>query len=404
MTTTPATSSWRAQRDTGRRDAAAEKPALDTLTLSRKEGFRAAADAVPRCQPEQLSITQLEKLTEGDRRRYDRQRSVWHANLPTIETAQLLELHEQLGLIVASNQQDGEKAKGAIAIEGAAGIGKSVAVLDFAKEFHRDTIAEFGEYTEQGNERWPVCRVGMTGDTGMKDFNRAMLGFFNHAGINRGTAVDFANRALDCVLSCETKLLIVDDLHFLKQRTTSVQISNQFKYISNEFPLTIVFIGIGLRQRGLYSDGTYANGILGQSGRRITPITFREFSVNDDERRNEWRQLLLAIEKRIVLARKQRGMLVDLSDYLWERSTGRIGPLTTLINRGCQRAVRTGTEFIDHELLERVPLDAASESRRTEIRTAIEQNRMTTRPTRRRRSRPSGSPGSRATRRAAAQP
>ena len=97
-------------------------------------------------------------------------------------------------------------------------------------------------------------------------------------------------------------------------------------------------------------------------------------------------------------------MLVDLSDYLWERTTGRIGPLTTLINRGCQRAVRTGMEFIDHKLLERVPLDAASENRRTEIRTAIEQNRMTTRPTRRRQSRPSGSPRSSATQTATAQP
>lgn len=404
MTTRPASTRRRARATKSQGDPAATKPALDSLTLSRKEGFRAAAEAQPRNQPEQLSRTQLEELSEADRRRYDRQRSIWHANLPTIKTAQLLELHEQLGDIVASNQQDGEKAKGAVAIEGAAGIGKSVAALDFVKQFHRDTIAECGEFTEDGNERWPVCRVGMTGDTGMKDFNRAMLGFFNHAGINRGTAVDFANRALDCVLSCETRLLIVDDLHFLKQRTTSVQISNQFKYISNEFPLTIIFIGIGLRHRGLYSDGTYADGILGQSGRRITPITFREFSVNDDECRKEWRQLLLSIEKRVVLARKQRGMLVDLSDYLWERTTGRIGPLTTLINRGCQRAVRTGTKFIDQKLLERVPLDAASDSRRTEIRTAIEQNRMTTRLTRRKQSRPSESPHSSATQRAAAQP
>lgn len=384
MTTTPATTSRRDRATPTQGDPATTRPALDSLTLSRKEGFRAAAEAPPRAQPEQMSLSQLAELTDRDRRRYDRQRSIWHANLPTIETAQLLELHDQLGDIVESNQQDGEKAKGAIAVEGAAGIGKSIAVMDYAKRYHRDTITELGEYTDDGNERWPVCRVGMTGDTGMKDFNRALLGFFNHAGITRGTAVDFANRALDCVLSCQTRLLIVDDLHFLKQRITSVQISNQFKYISNEFPLTIVFIGIGLRQRGLYSDGTYADGILGQSGRRITPITFREFSIHDDEHRMEWRQLLLAIEKRIVLARKHRGMLIDLSDYLWERSTGRIGPLTTLINRGCQRAVRTGTEFIDHELLDRIPLDAASESRRTEIRTAIAQNRLTTRPARRR--------------------
>ena len=82
------------------------------------------------------------------------------------------------------------------------------------------------------------------------------------------------------MLSCETKLLVVDELHFLKQRTTSVQISNQFKYISNEFPLTIIGIGIGLRQRGLYSDGVYADGILGQSGRRTTPLHLREFAAH----------------------------------------------------------------------------------------------------------------------------
>ena len=88
----------------------------------------------------------------------------------------------------------------------------------------------------------------------------------------------------------------MDDIHFLKQRTTSVEISNQFKYISNEFPLTIVFIGIDLRQRGFYSDGGCFEGILGQSGRRITPLKLRDFSL-DEAHRHEWRQLLLAIER-----------------------------------------------------------------------------------------------------------
>jgi hypothetical protein len=159
----------------------------------------------------------------------------------------------------------------------------------------------------------------------------------------------------------------VDELHFLKQRTTSVEISNQFKYISNEFPVTIIFIGIGLRQRGLYSDGTYADGILGQSGRRITALPMREFAIDTTAHRHEWRQLLLAIERRLVLSRTHQGMLVDLSGYLFERSSGRIGPLTTLINRACQRAVRTGVERIDRELLDKVRTDAASEQQRPEM-------------------------------------
>lgn len=349
----------------------AKKVTLDNLTLSRKEGFRAVVESPPRQQPPTLTMRELDGLDPGQRRVYNRQRSIWHANFRTIKTPQLLELNEDVADIVESNQHDGDKAKGAIGIEAPAGVGKTSALLDFAGQFHRETIDEYGSFTEAGDERWPVCRVGMTGNTGLRDFNRAMLAFYNHPGTRSGTAADFANRALDCVLSCETKLLIVDDLHFLKQRTTSVEISNQFKYISNEFPLTIIFIGIGLKQRGLYSDGDYADGILGQSGRRITPLVMRSFDIDTAEHRKEWRHLLITLEKRIVLANKERGMLTKYWDLLFERTSGRIGPLTTLINRACHRAVRTGTEYLDEQALRRVPMDAASEQQRPDMQEKV---------------------------------
>ena len=50
------------------------------------------------------------------------------------------ELLEQLSDIVESNQQDGDKPKGAVAIEGPGGVGKSSAILAYAKDFHLDTI------------------------------------------------------------------------------------------------------------------------------------------------------------------------------------------------------------------------------------------------------------------------
>jgi hypothetical protein len=244
----------------------------------------------------------------------------------------------------------------------------------------------------------------MTGNTGMKEFNRGLLGFYNHAGTKRGTAAQFADRALDCVLSCETKLLIVDDLHFLRLRTTSTEISNQFKYISNEFPLTIIFVGIGLRARGLFSDGTSSadngpirlqskprhvtgseEGILGQTGRRTTALTMRGFSIDDDCHRLEWRKLLLSIERQLVLAEKHTGMLADeLSDYLYARSSGRIGSLTTLIARGCQRASRSGHEKLDAELLDTVPNDAASEATRADLQIGLDAHRLISKPTARR--------------------
>ncbi len=101
-----------------------------------------------------------------------------------------------------------------------------------------------------------------------------------------------------------------------------------------------------------------------------------------DAHRHEWRQLLLAIEQRLVLAHKHRGMLMGLSDILFERSTGRIGSLTTLVSRVCQRAVRTGAEYIDPELLAQIPGDAAAEQQRAEARVVVAASRKAARPKR----------------------
>jgi hypothetical protein len=87
------------------------QPRLDNLTVSRKEGFRAFAEAPIRHQPENLTVAQLAALGDRARRDYNHRRSIWHANLPLIKTTQVAELLEQLSDIVDSNQQDGDKPK-----------------------------------------------------------------------------------------------------------------------------------------------------------------------------------------------------------------------------------------------------------------------------------------------------
>lgn len=359
-------------------------PRLDNLTLARKEGWRQFVDAPRRQAPERLSRKQIRALGDRARMEYERARRVWHANLGPIRTPQLATLHEDLWDIVDSNAQDGDKTKGAVAIDAFPGLGKTTAVLAFAREFHRREISEGGEYTAAGHERLPVCRVGLTGNTGMKDFNRALLEFFGHPGTKSGTTAQFAHRALDCALSCESRLLVVDDLHFLRwNQTNGVEVSNHFKYIANEFLVTLVFVGVGLHQRGLFSEGSsYADAILAQTGRRTTRLGMDPFLVTTARGRRQWRNLLLAVEQRLVLANTFPGMLAEeLSDYLFARSTGHIGSLMTLVNRGCQRAVRTGVEKLDRDLLDRVPTDAAAEAARRELDAALESRRITTRTT-----------------------
>ncbi len=364
----------------------ASPPQPANLALSRKEDFKAFADGPRRTQPEALTRAQLAALGSGAKAEHDRLRREWHANLGPLKTPQLSELHEDLWDIVDSNLQDGDKAKGAVAVDAFPGLGKTTSVLAFAREFHRREIAEKGEFTDQGHERLPVCRVGLTGNTGMKDLNRAMLEFFGHPGRHRGTTAQLGQRALDCMLSCEVRLLALDDLHFLKwRRTNGVEVSNHLKWIANEFPVTLLMIGVGLADKGLFSEGgTTGDAVMAQTGRRTTRLGMRPFTIENEKGRREWRQMLLALEQRLALAGKYPGMLAeDLSDYLFARSTGHIGSLMTLINRGCQRAVRSGEEVLSRDLLDGVKNDEASEQARKELEAALERRRLTSKPRKR---------------------
>lgn len=133
-------------------------------------------------------------------------------------------------------------------------------------------------------------------------------------------------------------------------------------------------IGVGLADKGLFSEGdARRDAALAQTGRRTTRLGVRPFTIESEPGRREWRQMLLALEQRVALADKQPGMLADeLSDYLFARSTGHIGSLMTLINRGCQRAVRSGAEHLDRDLLDGVKNDEASEAARKEMEAALE--------------------------------
>ncbi|MFJ5179764.1 hypothetical protein ACIP68_38705 [Streptomyces griseoviridis] len=121
---------------------------LDHLTLSRKEGFDRFANAPRRVRPELLSRRQLKKLGDEALTEYNRARRKWHANLGPLDTPQTQALHEDLWDIFDSNDQDGDKVKGGIALDAFPGLGKTTAVLAFARKLHRRIIKEEGKYTD----------------------------------------------------------------------------------------------------------------------------------------------------------------------------------------------------------------------------------------------------------------
>jgi hypothetical protein len=347
---------------------------MQNASIGTKEGWSSIVHAAPRTPPNRLTPRQLTALSAAEKKRYDMQRRDWHANMGVLRTPQFQELQDGLWNILDSNVQDGDRVKGAIAVEGSAGLGKSTAVEQFAKDFHLREICDHGAMTDAGHERWPVCRVTLSGHPTMRDLNLSLLHFFAHPGVRRGNAADFARRALDTFLACDTRLLIVDDVHFLNLRAADgVKVSNHLKFIANEFPVTIILVGIGLTAAGLFSEGGFErDSTVAQTGRRTTKFTVERFEVKSADGRKQWRAVLHSIEKRVVLTQHEDGTLPgDLRDYLYERSQGHIGSLMTLVNRATSLAIRSGAEALTTEVFEKTTTDVAAEAARKQQEAAL---------------------------------
>lgn len=352
-------------------------------SLSTYEGWKEFAERAPRARPEVLTREQLAALSFEERAAYDHARRVWHANILLV-TRQVRGIHEQLADIVDSNLQDSDRVKSAAAIDAPPTLGKSTIVNSFGREFHRQRLAERGEYLDADEDvmHLPVCHITVPGRLTIKGLHMMILGFYAHpatAGILHRNMVgrDLARAAADCIERHDTRLVIIDDLHFLQMRTRDgVEVSNQLKWLANEYNATFLFAGVALRESGLVGEGrTGKEAAMAQTFRRWTVLGLDNNTLAHQKGRDEWTNLLGNIEDALVLTDARRGMLLDLSLYLFARTSGNIGSLMDLIRRGASRAIRTGREHLDRELLDEIRIDEGAETARLEEEARLEKQR-----------------------------
>jgi len=351
-------------------------------TLSRKEGWRRWADAAARVRPESLTARQIGRLGADAKADYDDARHDWHANFGTIKTSQLAAIHDELDQIVATNRQDPDRIRGAAVIDALPGLGKTTIANTFARDFDRTQRRRHGDLTDEGHERLPVFRVGLTSRTTLRTLNRMICEFYGHPGTDRANSAQLASFAVDCVLSCHTRIGIIDDLHFIDpHRRDGIEVSNHLKWLANELPVTFIYAGVGLAERRLFAEGlTGDNAVMAQTARRWTRLELPPFAVADNASRRQWRSLLKATERQLVLAKAHPGMLSDIGDYLFARSSGHIGSFITLITRGCYKAIRTGAEALTEKLLDSIRIDEASEAARHQLQAGFAAGWLSTRP------------------------
>lgn len=350
-------------------------------SLSRKEGWRRWVDTPARQRPESLTPCQMSKLSPDAREDYDEARQDWHANFGILRTPQLSAIHDELDQIVATNRQDPDRVRGSAVLDAMPGLGKTTIANVFARDYDRAQRRRLGEVTDEGHERLPVFRVGLTSRTTLRTLNRMICEFYGHPGTDRANAAQLATFAVDCVLSCQTRIGIVDDLHFIDMsRRDGLEVSNHLKWLANELPVTFIYAGVGLAERRLFAEGLHGDSlVLAQTARRWTRLELPPFVVTADTGRRHWVSLLKATERQLVLASAHPGMLTGIADYLFARTTGHIGSFITLITRGCYKAIRHGEERLSLALLDTIRIDEASETARHQLQAAFKSGTLTTR-------------------------
>jgi AAA domain len=164
---------------------------------------------------------------------YNQARRVWNANLPTVRTQQVKAAFGIIDQVMASNHRDGDKLRGSAVIDALPGLGKTTTAAQYAKEFHRTQYRRYGPATPEGHQRLPVMFLSLSAGVTLKGLNLKMLEFYGHPAASRASRTQLGSLAVDCVLSCATRVIVIDDLHFIDfTHRNGLEVSNHLKWLA----------------------------------------------------------------------------------------------------------------------------------------------------------------------------
>lgn len=335
-----------------------------TAQLSRKHGWDSFVFAAPREDFEVLSRNEMAALSTEDLEDYNEARMVWNANLPTVKTAQLKEAYGIIDQVMASGHRDADRLRGSVVIDAEPGLGKTTIATRYARDFHRRVYRREGPTTAEGHQRLPVAFVPLSAGITLKGLNQQILRFYGHPAVDKASTSRLGALAVDCVTSCETRLIVIDDLHFINFRhRNGIDVSNHLKGLANEMAVTFIYVGVQLREKRFFDEGLVGEqAAYAQTSRRATRCPVAPFAIKSDAGMRSWVSLLKTMEGHIKLSDARPGMLVDHAKELHRRTQGRIASLTNLLDRVCYLAITSGVEIITADLIAATTIDNAAQT------------------------------------------
>jgi hypothetical protein len=342
---------------TGRTDTAPFAIDLDGAVigpddpLTTKEGWRRFVDHQP--TPTELHTpAALQQMSQQDRVGYDEARRDYHSELPLVNTPTIQKVINTGRLLVQLNRHQVSARRGLI-ISGASGTGKTTALTQLGRTHERHVRKRH----PRDAHRLPVVYVTVPPAATARMLAVEFARFFGLELSARANITDVVNAVCATAAHCRAELVCVDEIHNLNLATrTGAEVSDQLKYFAERLPATFIYAGIDVEAQGLFA-GVRGRQIAG----RFTVIPATPFAYGTTEQRETWRALVATMEQTLRLHEHVPGTLVTLDEYFYRRSGGMIGSLSQLIRGAAILAITDGTETINRELLDTVPVDYAAE-------------------------------------------
>lgn len=285
-----------------------------------------------------------------DRERYDAARLAYLGQPFVLTTPTIRTVMTAVRRLLILNRHATSARRGLV-LEGIGGTGKSTAVTELGRTHHLSI-----DLRHPGHDRIPVVYITVPAPATAKMIAVEFAKFLGLPVRARANMPDVTEPVCQTLIDGHCDLVIVDEIHNLNINTThGGEVSDQLKYFAERIPATFIYAGTNVRDR-LFS------GPRGQQlASRFALVPTMSFAYGTTGQRKDWETIVASFEAALCLKSHKNGSLVRNGEYLYTRTNGKIGSLSTLVRGAAVDAILTGQERITRAILDDQLLDYDAE-------------------------------------------
>lgn len=330
------------------------------------EDWRAYVSNTGITKPRIPTIAEYQEMSAAEKKAFNQARTYYHNAFGPIEVPAMKKIHAAALRLATQNLRAQPGARPGIIMDGISTVGKSTISMQLGRRYEKQITKDFRlTTTPSGHTFIPVAYVNLPGEVNIMNFNYLLAKFYNIPFSKSAKESFLTDRIKEYAADCATSMFILDDIHFLKIKNRSHEtLNNHLKHLANSISATFVYAGINCEGTGLIAEGnSIEKAAYSQTGHRFKKFDLRPYDFSNSASREEFFTVLGTFEDNLILfEHPARSLAREMGEYIFARTNGFLGPISTLIREAASLAIKEKTERITIDILRKIKLDFDSEA------------------------------------------